>query len=270
MAGMIERYRQDASGNKDIKARIEEADIILLMMSSDFLAPDFCYHVELQTALRRHESGEVWVIPVILRPCHWQLPDLRKLLALPKDGKAITSWENRDEAWVEVVTGIMKICDYICRRENEISKLVWLKKEEKKLFSEKDTIFKKVKKNEQGISTLGEELYIESEFKDAIMWLNDNQKLMSERAGKKFFSKGTDKDLDQFRFEIEKYLELIKGCLLTGRSNLIDEPIIQPTFGVPYYTDAFEFIESRIPEHLSDESIHELRKYLKYLVSRIQ
>ena len=71
-------------------------------------------------ALRRHEAGEAVVIPIILRPCPWQDLPIRHLLALPKDGKPITLWENRDEACLEVAKGVMSIVrgmntqDWLC------------------------------------------------------------------------------------------------------------------------------------------------------------
>ncbi|HHQ8541984.1 TPA: toll/interleukin-1 receptor domain-containing protein [Escherichia coli] len=52
-----------------------QANIILLLVSSDFIASDYCYQVEMANALERHKRGEAVVIPVILRECAWhQLP----------------------------------------------------------------------------------------------------------------------------------------------------------------------------------------------------
>ena len=46
--------------------------MILLLVSADFLASDFCHEVELARALERHDRNEAHVIPIILRPCDWQ------------------------------------------------------------------------------------------------------------------------------------------------------------------------------------------------------
>jgi hypothetical protein len=69
-----------------IDANLEAAQIILLLVSSDFIASDYCYEREMMRAMERQESGDARVIPVILRPCDWH--DLRfgKLLAAPRDG----------------------------------------------------------------------------------------------------------------------------------------------------------------------------------------
>jgi hypothetical protein len=96
---------------KAIDNHLESANIILLLVSSDFLASDYCYDIELKRALERHESNESRVIPVILRSVDWQRSPFGKLVALPKDGKAITSWQNEDEAFTDVVQGLRRVID---------------------------------------------------------------------------------------------------------------------------------------------------------------
>jgi hypothetical protein len=86
-----------------IDERLESANIILLLISADFLASDYCYDIELDRALERHNSKEARVIPVILRSSDWQNSSFGKLAALPTGGKAITSWPNEDEAFTDVV-----------------------------------------------------------------------------------------------------------------------------------------------------------------------
>lgn len=90
----------------EIDKHLNSARIVLLLISSDFLASGYCYGVETKRALERHTAGEARVIPVILRPCDWQHSPIGKLLALPKDGFAVTSWRNLDEAFTDVAKGI--------------------------------------------------------------------------------------------------------------------------------------------------------------------
>lgn len=85
---------------------LESAQIILLLISPDFLASEECYEVELRRAMERHKAKEAIVIPVLLRPGDWQGAPFSKLQALPQNGKPITTWENQDEAFQNVVTGI--------------------------------------------------------------------------------------------------------------------------------------------------------------------
>jgi len=89
-----------------IDAHLNSAGIILLLVSSDFLASDYCYDNEMKRAMERHEAGEARVIPVILRPVDWKGAPFAKLQALPKDAKAVTTWPNRDEAFANVAQGI--------------------------------------------------------------------------------------------------------------------------------------------------------------------
>ena len=91
-----------------IDQNLEEAQVILLLVSSSFLASDYCWDVETKRAIERHDRGEAKVIPVILRPCDWHGAPFGKLQALPKDGKAVTSWANKDEAWTDVAKGIRR------------------------------------------------------------------------------------------------------------------------------------------------------------------
>lgn len=90
--------------NGQIHARLSDAQVVLLLVSPDFLASSYCYDVEVARAMESHEQGRARVIPVILRPCDWKISTpFAKLLAVPTDGKPITKWPDRDEAWLNVV-----------------------------------------------------------------------------------------------------------------------------------------------------------------------
>jgi hypothetical protein len=101
----------------EISTQLEEANIILLLVSIDFINSEFCYDVELERALERHDEGTAVVIPIILRACHWQQTPFSKLQALPKDLKAISSWSDRDEAFTNVVEGIRLAAEEILSSE---------------------------------------------------------------------------------------------------------------------------------------------------------
>jgi hypothetical protein len=88
-----------------IDDHINHDEIILLLLSPDFIASDYCYDVEVQRALERHRAGEAIVIPVVLRPCDW-MPAFGFLNATPRDGKAVTTWPNVDEAFLQVAQAI--------------------------------------------------------------------------------------------------------------------------------------------------------------------
>lgn len=89
-----------------IDEKLDSADVILLLVSPDFIASDYCYEQEMKRALRRHRQGLARVLPVILRPCDWHGLEFGSLLATPTDGKPITKWPNVDDAFLNVVVAI--------------------------------------------------------------------------------------------------------------------------------------------------------------------
>ena len=93
---------------RQIGAAIDRCNIVVLLISADFINSDYCFDVELTRALERHEAGEARVIPVIIRPCDWHSAPFGKLQALPKRGKPITTWNSRDAALADVAKGIRK------------------------------------------------------------------------------------------------------------------------------------------------------------------
>lgn len=91
-----------------IDEHLNSADIILLLVSSDFLASPYCYDIEVTHAMERHEAGDARVIPIILRSCDWTRTPFAKLQALPKDAKPVKKWEDTDDAFLDIAKGIRK------------------------------------------------------------------------------------------------------------------------------------------------------------------
>jgi internalin A len=102
----------------EIDKNLERADIILFLVSADFLNSDFCWKEEMSRALERHESGKARVIPVIIRDTAWQKAKFAKLQVLPKDAKPITQWSDRDAAWRNVAEAIEKVAQEVQNRKN--------------------------------------------------------------------------------------------------------------------------------------------------------
>ena len=99
-----------------IDDNLAKADVVLLLISADFVASNYCYDKEMTRALERHDAGEALVIPVALRPCDWSGAPFAKLQALPKDAKAVTEWKNRDDAWTDVAAGIRRAVEDLRKR----------------------------------------------------------------------------------------------------------------------------------------------------------
>src|SRR5436305_1992313 len=98
--------------------RFQSADLILLLICPDFLYSDYHYGIEMRHALEKHEAGNVWVIPILLRPTPiWEQSPLGKLRALPKDGKALTEHRNRDGAFTDIVKGLSEVVALLFARK---------------------------------------------------------------------------------------------------------------------------------------------------------
>jgi hypothetical protein len=118
--GIITRWHDRCiTGGTEWAGSIDEhlrtADIILLLVSADFLASDYCYDVEVRRAMERHEAREARIIPIILRAADWHSAPFGKLQALPKDGRAVTSWSNQDEAFFDIARGIRSVAQELAQ-----------------------------------------------------------------------------------------------------------------------------------------------------------
>lgn len=89
-----------------IDQNMESADIVVLLVSADFVASNYCYDIELKKAIERKLAGKAELIPVIVRACDWSLTPFSRIQALPREARPVTSWADRDEAWLDVVRGI--------------------------------------------------------------------------------------------------------------------------------------------------------------------
>lgn len=94
-----------------IKTELCRSRIVLLLLSSDYVNSAYCWDIEAKTALALHDEGKTTVISVVMRPVNWKATRLAKYKVVPKDGKAVTSWENQDEAFLDVVSEIERVLD---------------------------------------------------------------------------------------------------------------------------------------------------------------
>lgn len=103
-------YDRDINAGTDwaheIDTHLNKSDLILLLISPDFMYSDYCYSFEMRRALERHEAGEAHVIPIILRPVDWKDTPFSKLQALPQHAKPVTRWRYRDDAFLNIAQGI--------------------------------------------------------------------------------------------------------------------------------------------------------------------
>jgi hypothetical protein len=117
--GVIETWHDRRIGagkefDNEISQHLEEADIILLLVSPYFIASDYCYEIEMKRAMQRHENGEARVMPVILEPSDWQKLPFGKLMATPTDGKPISKFPNKHDGFLEVTRAIRNAVEDLC------------------------------------------------------------------------------------------------------------------------------------------------------------
>jgi len=98
---------------QEINEHLNDAEIILLLISPDFMNSEYCYSKEMQRALERHKQGKTKVIPINLRPVDWHGAPFNNIQSLPRNGKAVTSsrWNSADEAFFDVAKGIREVVE---------------------------------------------------------------------------------------------------------------------------------------------------------------
>jgi hypothetical protein len=98
---------------KEIDNQLSRADIILLLVSADFIASDYCYEHEMRKAISRHEKGDAVIVPVLLHPCDWHDTPFAKIQALPQNGKPIsdTYWHSAETAFSEIALRIKEVVE---------------------------------------------------------------------------------------------------------------------------------------------------------------
>jgi WD40 repeat protein len=127
---------------EEINRRIKTADIVLLLISSDFIASNYCYEKELPDILQRHEAREAYVIPVLLRSVSsgWKQLPFAKLQICPSGGLPVTQWKDRDAAFADVAESIEEAVNKLLEKRDqerqEQAKARWRQEEEQQQEAE--------------------------------------------------------------------------------------------------------------------------------------
>jgi hypothetical protein len=143
---------------KNIFYALETSDIILLLISADFISSDYCYNIEMKKAIQRHEKGEAIVIPIILKPCDWSDTPFSKLQALPKDATPVMDkkWDTEDQAMMNVALGIRSVVSRKFKERekslvNYFQEITALKEEKERAEKELQYLHIKLKELEEKI-----------------------------------------------------------------------------------------------------------------------
>jgi len=112
---------QDITGGdgwrNKINDNLECADVIVLLISQDFVHSDYCYDVEMTRALERHAAKTAKVIPIYVRVTDVKGSVIEELQGLPEGRRPISKWDDKDEAWKNVIEGLRSsIAEFIKER----------------------------------------------------------------------------------------------------------------------------------------------------------
>jgi len=106
--------------DEKIKTMLFESDIVIFLLSSDFLASIYINEFEIKKTIQRHNDKEVYLAPIFLRPCDFESSLLSTFQCIPRDAKFITKWDNIDSAFLEVVNELKKIIQEFKQVKKEI------------------------------------------------------------------------------------------------------------------------------------------------------
>ncbi|OCR02020.1 hypothetical protein BCD67_07535 [Oscillatoriales cyanobacterium USR001] len=102
-----------------INKHIDTASLILLLISSDFIASPTCYDQQFDRAIKRYENAEAHVMPVLLRPVDWHDSRFGDMRPLPTNGVPVTSWSNSDEAFQDITKEIRNVVKEFWLRDEQ-------------------------------------------------------------------------------------------------------------------------------------------------------
>jgi hypothetical protein len=112
----------------EIDANINTADLFLFLISTDFIGSDYCYQKEYEGAVKRRRAGDAEIVPIIVRPCDWDVGGLKSFNPLPRDGAAVTRGadaksekQTRDGTWLSVIDGLKVVLENIKKRAPPLS-----------------------------------------------------------------------------------------------------------------------------------------------------
>ena len=104
-----------AEWEEELLKHFNEADIVLCLISSNFISSDHCYDIEMQEALTRQKAGKTRIIPLLLRECDWENTPFRELQIVPRDGQAILSRPSKKDLIfakvVKDIAGVIRTLD---------------------------------------------------------------------------------------------------------------------------------------------------------------
>jgi hypothetical protein len=97
--------------DKEVSRQLEKCDLFLPLLTPDFLASNYCYDTEMKRAIERHEAGSIRIVPIVIEPCDWKASPLKRFKALPRDGKPVAEWTNKNNAYLDIATELRRLIE---------------------------------------------------------------------------------------------------------------------------------------------------------------
>lgn len=145
--------------SETISDELSNSDLFIALISPDYIASNYCYEKEFETALEMLGNKEIMIIPIICEPCDWTNTPFKNLLAVPKDGKPISEWANENTAYLSITGSIRKLLKGV-----EIDP-------EFRQQPEMQSVVKKNFKVQKDFDTIQKLEFIEKSFKEAVAFL---------------------------------------------------------------------------------------------------
>lgn len=98
-----------ANLDNSISSALSASQLFILLVSPEYIASQYCYEKEFETALKLQDEGIITIIPIIVEPCEWKSTPLGAIKSLPYDGKPVSEWTNANNAFVQVIQEIRKL-----------------------------------------------------------------------------------------------------------------------------------------------------------------
>jgi hypothetical protein len=89
--------------------KLEHADIVVPLLSNDYIRSDYCVLKELGRAREREAAGACTIVPIVVRACAFTKLELGELQAILPHGKPVTQHRDRDAAWLEVTNQVDRV-----------------------------------------------------------------------------------------------------------------------------------------------------------------
>ena len=98
--------------DNNIDNALSNSEIFLALISPDYIASNYCYEKEFETAQKMQDDGKLIIVPIILEPCDWQKTPFGNLKAIPKDGKSVSEFTNQNIAFLNIIDELRRLIDF--------------------------------------------------------------------------------------------------------------------------------------------------------------